>query len=190
VGAVQDIPITLDRVVVDIRVVVTVVDLPALLEDVHTRDIVLPSGSVCLSPSAGSVSVSHTLNPCSIVKRNPTVQAAVDHHPVAQVTLLSLDTVLEAVGLSEARSVPLEAESSHREPTLGSGSVQSVRVLITMEVLCSSVNRVVISSLHLWSEVGSRDPPEQTVVDLVDNASRTAARLLTADVNIARVSRD
>jgi len=149
VGAVQDTPTILDRVAVDIRVVVTVVDLPVLLEGVHTRGIVLPSGSVCLSPSAGSASVSPTLNPCSIVKRNPTVQAAVDHHPVAQATPLSLDTELEAVGLSEALFVPSEAESSHKEPTSGSESAQSVHVLTTMEALCSSVNRVVISSHHL-----------------------------------------
>jgi len=149
VGAVLDTPTILDRVEVDIRVLVTVVDLPALLEGVHTRGIVLPSGSASLSPSAGSASVSPTLNPCSIVRRNPTVQAAVDHHPVAQATPLSLDTVLEAVGLSEAPSVPLEAESSPREPTSGSGSVQSVHVLTTMVAQCSSVNRVVTSSLLL-----------------------------------------
>jgi len=94
VGAVLDTPTILDRaavdirVVVDTRVVVTVVDLPVPLEVVHTRDIVLPSGSVCLSPSVGSASVSPTLNPCSIVKRNPTVQAEVDLHPVAQATPL------------------------------------------------------------------------------------------------------
>jgi len=153
VGAVLDTPTILDRAAVDIIVVVdirvVVVDLQALLEDVHTRDTVLPSGSVCLSPSAGSVSVSPTLNLCSIVRRNPTVQAAVDLHPVAQATLLSLGMVLEAVGLLEALSVPSGVESSPKEPTSGSGSVQSVRVLITMEVLCSSVNRVVTSSHHL-----------------------------------------
>jgi len=149
VGAVLDTPTTLDRVAVGTRVVVTVVDLPVLLEGVHTRDIVLPSGSVSLSPNVGSASVSPTLNLCSIAKRNPTVQAAVDHHPVAQATLLSLGTVLGAVGLSEALFVPSEAGSSPKEPTSGSESAQSVRVLTTMEVLCSSVNRVVISSLHL-----------------------------------------
>jgi len=149
VVAVQDTPIILDRVAVDTRVVVTVVDLPVLLEGVHTKDIVLPSGSVSLFPSAGSASVSPTLNPCSIAKRNPTVQAAVDHHPAAQETPLSLGTELEAVGLSEAPSVPSGVESSPKEPTSGSGNAQSVRVLTTMEVLCSSVNRVVISSLHL-----------------------------------------
>jgi len=148
VVAVQDTPTILDRVAVDIRVVVTVVDLPALLEVVHTRDIVLPSGSVSLSPSAGSAFVSPILNPCFIVRRNPTVQAVVDHHPAAQATPLLLDTVLGAVGLSEAPSVPSEAGSSHKEPTSGSESARSVHVLTTMVALCSSVNRVVISSLH------------------------------------------
>jgi len=149
VVAVLDTPTISDKVVVDIRVVVTVVDLLALLEDVHTRDIVLPSGSVCLSPSVGSAYASPTLNPCSTVRRNPTVQAAVDHHPVAQETPLSLDTELGAVGLSEVQSVPSGAESSPKEPTSGSESAQSVHVLTTMEALCSSVNRVVTSSPHL-----------------------------------------
>lgn len=47
VVVVQDTPTILDRVVVDTRVVgIVAAALPVLLEDVPTRGIVLPSGSV------------------------------------------------------------------------------------------------------------------------------------------------